>query len=167
MSTYIWGKIKFSPNIPTDIRNYQKADILIYFSKKKGSSLYMVNLEENELYFNIACGYEEMIPQHEKYCLNCDEQYFSLNCPKREKNLEPYFNELHNRIKRLQDVITGIYERPEVEKITYFHTDTGNESSIDEYEVVNWKLQEFADKFFEAMNGIYVFPPTIKVVFAK
>lgn len=167
MSEFIWGKIKLKA-LPENFNSYQRGNILVFFSIQK-NDLYMSDLENKEIYFNIACGYEEMIyPYNYKMnYLNCNEEYFSLNAPKREKNLEPYFDELYTRIKNLQEVITEIYERPEVEKITYYHTDTGNEVSIDEYEFVDWKLEKFADKFFEAIKASNGFTPTIKVVFAK
>jgi len=94
-------------------------------------------------------------------------QLLFYKCSKARKNLEYYFEVWHNRIKKLQDVIVEIYEGPKVEKITYFHTDTGNENSIEEYEKVDWKLEEFADKFFEAMKENHGFTPTIQIVFEK
>lgn len=167
MSTFIWGKIKLRM-LPENFNSYQRGNILVFFDIQK-NDLYMSDLESKEIYFNIACGYKEMIYPY-KYkmnYLNCDELFFSLNCPKRERNLEPYFDALHKRIKKLQEVIKEIYERPEVEKITYYHTDTGNENSIDEYELVYWKLEEFADKFFQSIKDNYGFTPTIKIVFEK
>jgi hypothetical protein len=167
MSTFIWGKIKFK-ELPKNFNSYQRGDILVFFELQK-NDLYMSDLQDTEIYFNIACGYEEMIYlyKYKRYYLNCDYSFFSLNCPKREKNIEPYFKALYNRIKKLQEVILEMYERPEVEKITYFHTDTGNEISIDEYEIVDWKIQDFADRFFEAIKENRGFTPTIKVIFSK
>ena len=167
MSTFIWGKIKLK-ELPESFSSFQKGDILVFFDVQK-NDLYMSDLQSKEIYFNIACGYEEMVYpyKHKMQYLNCDCSYFSINAPKREKNLEPYFYSLHNRIKKLQDVIAEMYERSEVEKITYFHTDTGNEDSIEEYETVDWKLEEFADKFFEAMKENHGFTPTIQIVFQK
>ena len=129
----------------------------------------MSDLENREIYFNIACGYENMVyPYFYKMnYLNCNCNFFCLNTPKRDKNLGPYFDDLYKRIKNLQDVITEIYQRSEVDSITYYHTDTGNENSIDEYELVDWKLEEFADKFFGKIIGTKGFTPTIKIVFQK
>lgn len=167
MSTFIWGKIKLR-DLPENFDSYQRGDILVFFDIQK-NDLYMSDLKSKEIYFNIACGYEEMVYPY-KYkmdYLNCDEQYFSLNCPKREKNLEPYFNELHNRIRNLQKVIVEMLDRSEVNFIEYYHTETGNEISIDEYVSVDWKLHEFADKFFEAMEKNNGFTPTIRAKFVK
>jgi hypothetical protein len=167
MSTFIWGKIKLS-ELPENFKSYQRGNVLVFFDIQK-NDLFMSDLQDKEIYFNIACGYDDMVfpYKYKMNYLNCYDNYFYINAPKREKDLKPYFNELYNRIKRLQDIIVEIYERPEVEKIMYFHTDTGNEISIDEYEVVNWKLQEFANKFFEAMKQNHGFTPTIQVVFEK
>ena len=166
MSTFIWGKIKL--NKLKNISSYQSGNILVFFTYQK-NYLFKSDLEKNEIYFNIACGYDSMVNPsfNEGEYLECSDTFFFLNCPKREKKLEPYFDALHKRIKKLQEVIKEIYERPEVEKITYYHTDTGNENSIDEYELVNWKIEEFADRFFEAIKENHGFTPTIKVVFNK
>ena len=58
MSTFIWGKIKL--NKKTIIDNFQRKNILVYFSYEK-NDLFLCDLEENEIYFNIACGYDEMV----------------------------------------------------------------------------------------------------------
>lgn len=166
MSTYIWGKIKLK-EIPEKLENYQSEDILIYFDKQKKSSLFLSELNEREVYFNIACGYEEMIPQHARYCLNCDELFFSLNFPKRAKDLELYYYDLHERIKRLQKFIIELYNNPNVEKITYYYTESGNEVSIDEYEKVDWKINEFAEHFFDEIIKLRGLTPTIQIVWTK
>lgn len=167
MSTFIWGKIKLR-ELPENFNSYKRDDILVFFDIQK-NDLYMSDLRNNEIYFNIACGYEKMAYpyMYKMNYLNCDCTFFSLNAPKREKNLEPYFEKLFNRIKRLQEVITEIYERPEVESITYYHTDDGNDNSLDDYEKVDWKLNEFAEKFFEEMKKLHGFTPTIQIVWTK
>lgn len=80
--------------------------------------------------------------------LNCDDSYFSLNALKKVDKLESYFKKLFLRILELQNVIEEIFENKNVEEIAYYHTESGNENSIDEYELVNWNLKEFAYKFF-------------------
>lgn len=166
MSTFIWGKLKLKEK--KVIKDYQKNNILIYFSNEK-NDLFQTDLEENEIYFNIACGYNKMIDlsSYKEHYLNCEESYFFLNAPKRAKDMHPYFEKLFLRIKNLQDVISGMFNSNCVEKITYFHTDTGNENSIDEYELVNWRLEEFADKFFIEILLNRGFTPTIKIIFDK
>lgn len=168
MSTFIWGKIKYK-EMPVKFDNYQREDILVFFDINK-NNLYMSNLNEREIYFNIACGYEEMVYpyKYQMHYLNCEETFFSLrNVTKWDKNLEPYFQDLFKRIKKLHSVIIEIFNNPNVEKITYFHTDTGNENSIDNYTIVNWRLKDFADKFFEAIKNNIGFTPTIQIVFEK
>lgn len=166
MSTFIWGKIKFNKKIIMD--NYQRNNILVYFSNKK-NDLFLDDLEDNEIYFNIACGYDKMLnlSLHEMNYLNCEESYFYLNVFKKVDNLEPYFENLFSRILELQNVIKEIFDNINVERITYFHTETGNESSIDEYELVNWNVEEFAYKFLAEIKNNMGFTPTIKVVFDK
>ena len=78
-----------------------------------------------------------------------------------------YFESLYSRIINLQDVINEIYNNENVEKITYFHADENDENSIDEYKLVDWKLEAFADKFFIATILNMGFTPTIKVVLKK
>ena len=51
--------------------------------------------------------------------------------------------------------------------ITYYHTDDGNENSINDYELVDWDLEEFAYKFFMDIKKLKGFTPTIKIVFSK
>ena len=166
MSTFIWGKLKLKGK--KIIKDYQRNNILIYFSNEK-NDLFQTDLEENEIYFNIACGYNKMIDlsSYKEHYLNCEESYFFLNVPKKAKDMHPYFEKLFLRIKDLQDVISEMFNSNSVEKITYFHTDTGNENSIDEYELVNWRLEEFADKFFIEILLNRGFTPTIKIIFDK
>ena len=153
MSTFIWGKIKLNKKIIME--NYQRKNILVFFSGEK-SDLFQCDLEENELYFNIACGYDKMVNllSYKMNYLNCNEYYFSINSFKKTDDLQPYFEKLFLRILDLQDVIKEIFNNKNVERITYFHTETGNENSIDDYELVNWKLEEFAKKFFEEIKKI-------------
>ena len=58
MSTFIWGKIKLNKKIIID--NYQRNSILVFFSVQK-NDLFQDDLEDNEIYFNIACGYDKMV----------------------------------------------------------------------------------------------------------
>ena len=166
MSTFIWGKIKL--NKKTIIDNFQRKNILVYFSYEK-NDLFLCDLEENEIYFNIACGYDEMVnlSSYKMNYLNCDEHYFSINASKKTKDLQPYFEKLFSRILDLQDVIEEIFNNENVEWITYYHTDDGNENSIDDYKSVDWELAEFAEKFFAEIFKNKGFTPTIKVVFNK
>ena len=101
---------------------------------------------------------------YEEQYLNCEVSYFFLNAPKKTKNLSLYFESLYSRIINLQDVINEIYNNENVEKITYFHAD---EDDVDEYKLVDWKLEAFADKFFIATILNMGFTPTIKVVLKK
>lgn len=175
MSRFIWGKIKLNA-LPDNFNCYRRGDILVYFALQK-DDIYLSDLGSKEIYFNIACGYNEMIyPHHDTCCLNCDDSFFSINFPKRSKhkkrskqitNLEPYFSALHQRLKRLQKVIEELYERPEVDAITLFHTETGTEFSIEEYCCVNWKINEFADNFYNEIIAEKGLSPSIKVVFQK
>lgn len=166
MSTFIWGKIKL--NKKTIIDNFQRKNIVVYFSYEK-KDLFLCDLEENEIYFNIACGYDEMVnlSSYKMNYLNCDEHYFSINALKKTNDLQPYFEKLFSRILDLQDVIEEIFNNENVKRITYYHTDDGNENSIDDYESVDWKLAEFAEKFFAEILKNKGFTPTIKVVFNK
>ena len=81
MSTFIWGKIKLNKKIIID--NYQRNSILVFFSDQK-NDLFQDDLEDNEIYFNIACGYDKMVSPslYEMKYLNCDESYFSINALK-------------------------------------------------------------------------------------
>ncbi len=165
MSTFIWGKIKFKKKII--MHSYQRKNILIFLDCLK-NDLFQCDLNEGEVYFNIACGYDEMIypSTYKMPYLNCDDTYFSINSTN-EKTTKKHFDELFLRINRLQDVIIEIFKNENVEKITYYHTETGNENSIDEYELVDWKLEEFAGKFFSSIIDNMGFTPTIKVIFDK
>lgn len=171
MSTFIWGKIKLR-SLPDSFGSFQQGDILVFFDIRK-NDLYLSNLEDREIYFNIACGYEDMVYPNKRQqtitYLNCDAEYFSIDfvMDQRSKKKMPYFDDLYDRIKRLQSVIKELYQRPEVDRMVYFHTETGNESSINEYEEVNWSIDEFADKFFERIVQDKGFAPTIKAVFEK
>ena len=164
MSTFIWGKIKLNKLIIMD--NYQRKNILVFFTSEK-NDLFQSDLEENEIYFNIACGYDKMmtLPSYKTNYLNCNEYYFSLNSFKKTDDLKPYFEKLFQRILNLQHVIKEIFDNENVKRIMYFHTETGNENSIDDYELVDWKLEEFAEKFFEKIKENKGFTPTIKIVF--
>lgn len=166
MSTFIWGKIKLNRKIM--INDYQRKSILVFFSDKK-NDLFQCDLEENEIYFNIACGYDKIVNllSYKMNYLNCNEYYFSINALKKTDDLQPYFEKLFLRILDLQDVIKEIFDNKNVERITYFHTETGNENSIDDYELVNWKLEEFAKRFFAEIKKNKGITPTIKVVFNK
>lgn len=166
MSTFIWGKIKLSKKIM--INDYQRKSTLVFFSDEK-NDLFQCDLEENEIYFNIACGYNQIVNplSYQMHYLNCDDSYFSINALENKDDLESSFERLFLRILDLQDVIKEIFNNKNVERITYFHTETGNENSIDDYELVNWKLEEFAKKFFAEIKKNKGFTPTIKVVFNK
>ena len=74
MSTFIWGKIKFNKKIIID--NYQRNNILVFFSNQK-NDLFQNDLEEDEIYFNIACGYDKMVnlSLHKMKYLNCADSY--------------------------------------------------------------------------------------------
>ena len=147
MSTFIWGKVKLHKKII--MNNYQRDNILVFFSNIK-NDLFQNNLEENEIYFNIACGYNKMIDPafYKMNYLNYDEAYFSINAIKKDDDIQSCLKSLYLRILNLQNVIKEILDNKNVEKITYFHTDSGNENSIDEYKLVNWNIDEFANKFF-------------------
>ena len=98
MSTFIWGKIKL--NKKTIIDNFQRKNIVVYFSYEK-KDLFLCDLEENEIYFNIACGYDEMVnlSSYKMNYLNCDEHYFSINALKKTNDLQPYFEKLFSSCK--------------------------------------------------------------------
>lgn len=166
MSTFIWGKIKLNKKIIID--NYQRNSILVFFSDQK-NDLFQDDLEDNEIYFNIACGYDKIVSPslYEMKYLNCDESYFSINALKKVNDLEPYFEKLFLRILELQNVIKEIFNDKNVQRITYYHTDDGNENSINDYELVDWDLEEFAYKFFMEIKKLKGFTPTIKIVFSK
>ena len=174
MSTFIWGKIKFK-TVPEILEDYHKDNILIYFYKevktyKEKSPLYLSELGEREIYFNIACGYEQVIPKNNKYPYLCsNSSFFNLNIPKKMKcvDFELYYPALKERLKRLQDLIIEIYNNPNVEKITYFHADDGNVISLDEYKIVNWKIEDFAERFFDAIEECRGLTPTIQVMWKK
>ena len=168
MSTFIWGKIKLK-TLPKDFNSYQQGDILVFFDTQK-NDLYMTDLGDREIYFNIACGYQKMIYpyEHRMNYLNCSEQYFSLQVPKEHrKNISLFYNDLYTKLKNLQNVISDLLNRPEIEKIEYYHTDTGNEYSIDEYKQVCWKIDDFANNLFQSIKNNHGFTPTIKVLFLK
>lgn len=166
MSTFIWGKIKIDKKIIMD--NYQRNNILVFFSNQK-NDLFQIDLEDNEIYFNIACGYDKMVNPslYKMKYLNCDDSYFSVNALKNEDDIEPYFEKLFLRILDLQNVISEIFNDKNVQQIMYYHTESGNESSIDEYELVDWSLEEFAYNFFTEIKNNNGFTPTIKVIFNK
>ena len=92
---------------------------------------------------------------------------FSINALKKVNDLEPYFEKLFLRILELQNVIKEIFNDKNVQRITYYHTDDGNENSINDYELVDWDLEEFAYKFFMEIKKLKGFTPTIKIVFSK
>lgn len=168
MSTFIWGKIKLKELLP-NFRSYQKGNILVYFHLQK-NHLYISELGEHEIYFNIACGYEKIISLNQYNYLNCDDLYFSLNFPKRLKRVKDctqYEKDLYARIKDLQSVITDLYNRDEISCIEYYHTEQGGEHSVNEYQLVDWKIYEFADKFYGYMKNNCFFTPTIRVFFDK
>lgn len=104
---------------------------------------------------------------YEMKYLNCDESYFSINALKKVNDLEPYFEKLFLRILELQNVIKEIFNDKNVQRITYYHTDDGNENSINDYELVDCDLEEFAYKFFMEIKKLKGFTPTIKIVFSK
>ncbi len=166
MSTFIWGKIKFTKKLI--MNNYQKKNILVYFSDKQ-NDLFQSDLEENEIYFNIACGYDKMInlSLYNMNYLNCNESYFSINALKKEDDLHSCLEKLFCRILDLQNVIKEMFINTNVEKISYYHSETGNENSIDDYELVNWGIEEFAEKFLIEIKKNRGFTPTIKVIFNK
>ena len=170
MSTFIWGKIKLN-RLPESFRSYQRGDIIVYFNLLR-DPLYMSELNEGEIYFNIACGYEEMVYplQYKMSCLNCASEFFSLDIPiktKKREDPEVYFERLFARIKRLQEVILELLNKPEVDRIEYYHTDSASEDSVEEYEFVDWKPEEFAQRFFEEMEKHAGSTPTIRAVFKK
>ena len=51
----------------------------------KKNDLFQSDLEDNEIYFNIACGYDKMVnpPLYKMKYLNCDDSYFSINALKK------------------------------------------------------------------------------------
>ena len=160
------GKLKLNKKVV--INNYQRKNILVFFSDKK-NDLFECDLEENEIYFNIACGYNKMIEpsSYKMDYLNCSDSYFFINAPKKHDYFQPCLESLYLRILDLQNVIKEILDDENVIQITYYHTDSGNENSIDEYELVDWNIDYFAAKFFVEIIMNKGFTPTIKVVFNK
>ena len=99
--------------------------------------------------------------------LNCSDSYFFINAPKKHDYFQPCLESLYLRILDLQNVIKEILDDENVIQITYYHTDSENENSIDEYELVDWNIDYFAAKFFVEIILNKGFTPTIKVVFNK
>ena len=88
MSTFTWGKLKFSKK-PEDLKDFVFENSPIYFSNKR-LDLFVTNLSENEIYFNAALGQEKLMDLS-KYggYLNDDENYFFVGM---QKNLQAKMN---------------------------------------------------------------------------
>ena len=115
MSTFIWGKIKLNKLIIMD--NYQRKNILVFFTSEK-NDLFRSDLEENEIYFNIACGYDKMmtLPSYKTNYLNCNEYYFSLNSFKKTDDLKPYIRLEVKEIIR-ENELRNDFEEPKLDEM--------------------------------------------------
>lgn len=167
MSEFIWGKIKLR-HLPPTFNSYKKGDILVFFSTQK-TDLFLEDLCEHEIYFNIACGYSQMVyPYEYRMCyLNCETHYFCLNCSKKEKNISFYVQKLHERMMNLQNTIIELFNNDWVEEMYLFYTENGNESSLDEYIPVTWSKESLADNFSRFALEYTSMPSAIRVCLKK
>ncbi|MCL2570528.1 MAG: hypothetical protein FWE16_04975 [Firmicutes bacterium] len=170
MSTFIFGKIKFNQiSDGLKLKGYQKNDIHIFLCVEKNDLMDLIELDAGEVYFNIACGYENIdLQKYNVKYWNCHEDFFQPDFLLQKRKLKDIcYNKLQMRLIQLNEFIINLYSRESVEKITYFHTCTGNEVSLDEYELVNWEIEEFAEKFLERIKQLPGGTPTIQWVLKK
>lgn len=91
---------------------------------------------------------------------------FTKVCQKKTSNDECN-NIIKNNAKRFERSIKKLLSLPDVVQITVYHSEGGLVNSEDEYELVEWNIDEFASEFFKAMSKNMMFQPTIKVVFTN
>jgi len=170
MSEFIWGKRKFKNESDKSIEDYQEEDIQIFFNMPTFLYSGFLDLTGRELYYNISCGYLEAFDTKKReHYLNCHEQFFSPNFILNDKdNLQEIcYLALYGRLKRLQGFIAELFQRPNIEQLIFYYSNSGDDNSTDDYIAVDWKLEEFADKILEeemeSPGGIISF----KLVLAK
>ena len=166
MSTFIWGKTKLSNKCV--INDMRIKNISVFFTEEK-TDLFIVGLEENEVYFNIVCGYEGLSRSSwdKLHYHNCDDAFFSIGALRKTDDFSECLKKLHGRLLDLQHAIEDILINDNVEGIDFYYTDDGDVDSIDEYEPVDWPIEDFADRFFAEIMKNKGLGPTIKAVFPK
>ena len=71
------------------------------------------------------------------------------------------------KIKKIQHILEKLLENPRVEKVTFFHDEMGPPGCLEEYEEVDWRIENFAIEFFNKMKKQAMITPTIMAVFEK
>ena len=116
MSTFIWGKIKLSNKCV--INDMRIKNISVFFTEEK-TDLFIVGLEENEVYFNIVCGYEGLSRSSwdKLHYYNCDDAFFSIGALRKTDDFSECLKKLLGRLLDLQHAIEEILRNDNVEGV--------------------------------------------------
>ena len=161
MSVFTWGKIKFDSK-PQHLKNFEQEKIWVMFDlaedESQGIGLHVSELEENEIYFDMLCDYHKYEGQNVNPLDYSNNDDFLMRDIERECE-----KEYEERISKIQRVLKTLLNILGVQEISFFNTEAG-ECSIEDYEQVEWNINEFALRFVKRAADNNWFPPTIKVV---
>ena len=153
MSSFCWCIIKTDKDLKGSFfSEYQKNNICCIFDKDRNRFLDK-SLAIDEIFCNIACGYDNVPPLSPKGILNNCDQFFGYVFPKKAKirDMDILVSakcELKKRLEFFQSVIFDIYSLDNVRSLTLFFTETANELSLFEYQHMDWKVEEISIKLF-------------------
>ena len=157
MSSFCWCILNVEKGFKEQfISDYNEGNIWCFFDKNYNHFL-KTQLKQEEVFCNIACGYEDIPCFIRRTILNNDELFFGYAFPSTQKRInEREFvnaqNELKMRLYNFQTVVSEICNMTGVCGLRLFFTETANETSLSEYLPMSWTINEISDKMFDLLN---------------
>ena len=144
MSQSTWGKIKFKEKTK-QLNNFKQENIWIMFDLPDDEKwpLHISKLEKNEIYFDILCDFYKYTNVN-PYDYSNNDDFFMIDSYDR-KGREDFYE----RLKKVQRVLETLLKQPDVIEVSFFNTWQGTLCCVEDYDEVNWKLEDFASEFFK------------------
>lgn len=172
MSSFCWCIIKIDKNSKGSFfSEYLKYNICCIFDKDRNRFLDKP-LAIDEIFCNIACGYDNIPHLSPRGILNNCDQFFGYVLPKMKEDyvidkLDYAKSELKKRLETFQSVVCDICSIDCVRQLTLYFTETANELSLLEYQHVDWKLDEISMKLSELIEYNYGLIPAFTLELKK
>ena len=160
MSSFCWCIVEVAESSKDifllECEKIQENNFCLIFDKEV-NRFFEEPLAKNQVFCNIAFGYDNIPVLPPKGVLNNDEAYFGyvFSHPKRIDNnaFDIARKELKERLKVFQDLIFNLYNAIGVRSFKLFYTDTSNELSLTEYIRMDWKIEELSLKMYELIEN--------------
>ena len=172
MSSFCWCIINIDKNTKESFfSGYKKNNVICIFDKDRHRFLDQP-LAIDEIFCNIACGYDNVPHLSPEGILNNDNQFFGYAFPPKTKIrdmdiLDFAKRELKKRLDFFQSVIWDLYSLENVCCLTLYFTETANELSLFEYQHMDWKIDEISVKISELAENNYGLIPAFKLKLKK